>query len=165
MPEWSTLLSQTKVDLKPTAKDIGSIYMSRQLKWARVLFGVQMKPERMPDKNYPKTVAYQERINNLTENKGVHERLGAYLSQGWTLLYTPEEQLVWKTETKAGTQQDSFVHFFTQMCYIFILWNLFIVCTSETYIEKLSRGFFGSQLETKRSSKKILKDDHLEIYG
>ena len=32
MPEWSTLLSQTKVDLKPEAKDVGSIYMRRKLK-------------------------------------------------------------------------------------------------------------------------------------
>ena len=39
---------------------------------------------------------------------------------------------------------------------------MFIVCTTETYIEKSSRGFFGLQLGTKRSGKKILEDGHLE---
>ena len=51
---------------------------------------------------------------------------------------------------------------YTNVLHIYIM-EFVIVCTTETYIEKSSRGFFGSQLETKRSSKKILKDDHLEI--
>ena len=45
-----------------------------------------------------------------TEKRGVNERLVAYWDQVWTLLYTPEEQLVWKSEEKAGAQEDSFVH-------------------------------------------------------
>ena len=76
----------------------------------------QKKPGRMLDKEDPKTVAYQDWINNSTENRGVHERLVAYWDQVWTLMFTPEEQLVWKAEKKTGTQQDSFVHLFTQMC-------------------------------------------------
>ena len=70
----------------------------------------QQKPERMLDRTDPKTVAYQDWINTSTEKRGVNERLVAYWDQVWTLLYTPEEQLVWKSEEKAGAQEDSFVH-------------------------------------------------------
>ena len=70
----------------------------------------------MLDKTDPKTVAYQEYINSSALARGVDARCIGYWDQVWTLMYTPEEQLVWKTESKAGTEQDSFVHYFTQLC-------------------------------------------------
>ena len=153
-------------DVDPDKQESTMAYHTKcfKKKWG---FGTykQKKPERMLDKDDPKTVAYQDWINNSTENRGVHERLVAYWDQVWTLLYTPEEQLVWKSENKAGRQQDSFVHLFTQMCTYFYDGICLIVCTTETYIEKSSRGYFGLQLGTKRSSKKILEDGHLKKNG
>ena len=78
----------------------------------------QKKPERMLEKDDPKTVAYQDWINTASAKRGVHEHLIGYWDQVWTLMYTPEEQLVYKAENKSGTEQDSFVHLFTKLCTI-----------------------------------------------
>ena len=71
----------------------------------------QKKPERMLDKEDPKTIAYQTWINTAAAKRGVHDQV-------WTLMFTPEEQLVYNAENKSGTEQDSFVHLFTNLCTI-----------------------------------------------
>ena len=67
----------------------------------------QKTSERMLDRADEKLAAYLAFVQSAATTRNVHPRLIAYWDQVWTLTFTPDESLVWKSADQSGKKKDS----------------------------------------------------------